>query len=373
MENIVGVIRGTDKFSCFQELLASTNFNDVLIQAWEDSQKGQSDFKIVIKPNMMVFVNPDPEKFLPTVTDKDLVELLIDHILTLGFRDISICEAQHDVGRMFENHNVKFIAKKIGYDPKGRYKVIDLSLESLPFRYEYINEKGQTRKWKDTVGKTWKEADFRITFAKCKTHEHDYMTLGVKNIYGCFPSTNKVSKYHIKNEVWDVTARSIRNFPVHFSFVDGWVGSDGFQGYKIANSKTLKMLFGGNNAIAVDMEIFSRAGLDYHKSRILRKSVDQLYQGVYPRYIVKGDKNTLFSQLCDWRNVEDEIVQSIDILEEVYFAWAFINLKPAATEIDYDLFPPKNIVYRLTVWFSKKMYDVFKLTKLWKKLYGKNR
>ena len=373
MENIVGVIRGIEKLSCFQELLVSTNFNDVLLQAHKDSGKAMGDYKIVIKPNMMVFINPDPKKYEPTVTDKELVEYLIVHMLEFGFGDISICEAQHDVGTMLENHNVKFIADQIGYDPQGRYKIVDLTLESLPFRYEYVNKKGKIKTWKDTVGKTWKEADFRITFAKCKTHEHDWMTLGVKNIYGCFPSTNKVSKYHIKNEVWDVTARSIRNFPVHFSFVDAWVGSDGFQGYKIANPQDLKMLFGGNNAIAVDMEIFKRAGLDYHKSKILSRSVDQLYAGVYPQYVVLGDENTLFSQLCEWVNVDDEIVESIDVLEEVYAAWAFINLRSAGAEIDYELFPPKNIFYRIMVSLSKKMYSVFKLTRLWKKLYGRNR
>jgi len=133
------------------------------------------------------------------------------------------------------------------------------------------------------------------------------------------------------------------------------------------------MLFGGNNAIAVDMEIFKRAGLDYHKSKILSRSVDQLYAGVYPQYVVLGDENTLFSQLCEWVNVDDEIVESIDVLEEVYAAWAFINLRSAGAEIDYELFPPKNIFYRIMVSLSKKMYSVFKLTRLWKKLYGRNR
>ena len=176
---------------------------------------------------------------------------------------------------MLKNHNVAFIAEQIGYEPKGKYRIVDLTLESLPFGYIYQDEKGRIRSWQDRVGKTWKEADFRVTFAKCKTHEHDWMTLGVKNIYGCFPSTNKTSKYHIRYEVRDVTARSLRNFPVHFSFVDAWLASDGFQGYKIAHPRELKMLFGGNDAIAVDMEIFRRAGLDPHRSRILSSCVAQ--------------------------------------------------------------------------------------------------
>jgi len=371
MENIVGVVRGTEKFSGFQELLTLTKFNDVLLQAYENSQKDKGGFRIVIKPNMMVFINPRAYK--ATVTDKDLVEYLIDHILNLGFSDISICEAQHDVGRMLKNHNVKFVAEQIGYEPKGKYKIIDLTLESFPFHYTYTDEKGKVKTWKDRVGKTWKEADFRITFAKCKTHEHDWMTLGVKNIYGCFPSTNKVNKYHIRNEVFDVTARSIRNFPVHFSFVDAWVGSDGFQGYKIAHPRELEMLFGGNNAVAVDMEIFKRAGLDPYKSKILSKSVDQLYDGEYPQYVVIGDESTLFSQLCPWENISDEIVEGIDVLEEVYISWAFVNLKPSLEVVDYDLFPPKNILFRFLVWCSKQLYSLFKLVRFCNKLYRRTK
>jgi uncharacterized protein (DUF362 family) len=370
MENVVGVVKGTEKIACFQELLTLTNFDEVLLQAYKDSGKDKGDFKIVLKPNMMVFINP--ETYTATVTDKDLVEYLIDHLLEFGFSDISICDAQHDVGRMLKNHNVEFIADQIGYEPRGKYRIVDLTLESVPFDYTYQDQMGRTRTWADKVGKTWKGADFRITFAKCKTHEHDWMTLGVKNIYGCFPSANKINRYHIRYEVRDVTARSLRNFPIHFSFVDAWVASDGFQGYKIAHPRHLKMLFGGNDAIAVDMEIFLRAGLDPHKSRILSRCVEQLSDGVYPHYVVSGDQHTRFSQICAWDNIEDEIVLSLDVLEEVYIPWVFLNLRPAA-EVDYDLFPPRSIVVRFLVCLSKKLYSVFKLIRFCGNLYSQTK
>ena len=368
MENTIGVVRGTDISASFQELLALTDFDNVLLQAHESSQVDKAHFKIAIKPNMMVFINRGGHK--ATVTDKDLVENLVDHILALGFGNISLCEAQNDVGRMLQNHNVQFVAEQIGYDPKGRYRIADLTLESVPFDYVYTDERGRTKTWKDKVGRTWQEADFRITFAKCKTHEHDWMTLSVKNIYGCFPRANKVARYHIRNEVFDVTARAMRNFPLHFSFVDAWIASDGFQGYKIAQPRELKMLFGGRDAIAVDMEIFKRAGLDPHKSHILTATVDQVCDGQFPHYTVVGDQDTLFSQLGPWENIEDEIVDKIDVLEEVYISWAFINLRASAETVDYDLFPPKNILYRFAVSASKKLYSVFKLTRLWRRLYG---
>ncbi len=369
MDNVVAVVRGNDKLSSFDEVIALAGFESALSEASESSGKNKRDFRIVIKPNMMVYVNP--RAYEPLVTDKDLVERLVDRILDMGYRDVAVCEAQNDVGRMLKNHNVEFVSKQIGYDPRGRYRIVDLTNEAVTHRYAYRGARGKIKHWKDKVGLTWRDADFRITFAKCKTHEHDWMTLGVKNVYGCFPRADKVCRYHIRYEVADVTARSFFNFPVHFSFVDGWVASDGFQGYKIARPQELKMLFGGNNAVAVDVEVFKRAGLEPCKSMILKRVVEQLYRGVYPRYAVKGDEDTQFSQLCAWDNVEDEIVEAIDVVEEVYVAWSFINLVPAGTVVDYDVFPPKDRLSRFLVWIVKKLYAVFKLTRLYRRLYGR--
>jgi uncharacterized protein (DUF362 family) len=217
------------------------------------------------------------------------------------------------------------------------------------------------------VGRTWKNADFRMTFAKCKTHEHDWLTLGIKNVYGCFPSPAKIRTYHMRDEVFDVTARSLANFSVHFSIVDAHLASDGFQGYKIANHpRPLKMLFGGADPVAVDMEIFARAGLDYRKSKFLKTAVEQLHGGAYPQYTVVGDA-TQFAALGPWENIDDDIVAFIDRAEEVYVAWGFINLKPAAVHVDYAMFPPKNVFFRIAVWLMRRLYALLSCLGLYKR------
>lgn len=366
-DNIVGVIKGEEKFSCFDEMLRVTHFDDALMQTLEKSGKEKSRFKIIIKPNMMVFTNPND--FSALVTDPELVEYLVDHMRDMGFRDISVCEARVPVAQMFKNHNVKFVAEQIGYKPDGRYKVVDLTEEPITFKYIYKAKNGKKKKWKDKVGRSWMRADFRITIPKCKTHEHDWMTLGLKNVYGCFPPANKVCRYHIKSEVWDVTARSLLNFPLHFSIVDAWVGSDGFQGYKINHPQELKMFFGGTDAVAVDMEAFKRAGVDPYKSHFLAKAVEQLYDGKYPEYVVKGDEKTEFRDICPWENIDDEVIEKIDILEEVYVAWTLFNMKMVAKHVDMKTFPPKNFIIRFAAWFLKKLYGVFKLFKWYRRLY----
>jgi len=365
METIVGVTRGTDKFESFKELLNITKFDENIKNAFKASNKEKNNFKVVIKPNMMVFVRQ--EGHTATVTDKDLVEYLIDHLISNGFTNISVCEAQHDVGQLLKNHNVQFISRQIGYNPDGRYKIVDLTLEEKSYKYIFKNRQGKIRKWKDTVGVTWRDADYRISFAKCKTHEHDWMTLSVKNIYGCFPSTRKVKKYHMQKEVWIVTSRSIYNFPVHFAFVDGWISSDGFQGYKIAQPQDTRILFGGENAVAVDMEIFKRAGLEYEQSKILKESVFQLYDGTYPSYQMIGD-GTKLKDICGWKNISTPTVKFINLLEEIYLAWGFINLK-ASREVDFTLFPAKNFFNNFLVWLSKQLYKILMHFRFYRKLY----
>jgi uncharacterized protein (DUF362 family) len=367
METIVGVTSGTDKIACFRELLEITNFDAILSTAWEVSKKAKSDYSVVIKPNMMVFINPVGHT--ATVTDKDLVEYLIDHILALGFSNISICEAQHDVSGMLKNHNAMFVAEQIGYRPNGRYKVADLTLEPVKYNYAYKDRKGNLTFCNDTVGYTWMNADFRISFAKCKTHKHDWMTLSVKNIYGCYPTRNKVKKYHIKSEVWDATALSFRNFPVHFAFVDAWIASDRLQGFKIAHPQDLKMLFGGENAIAVDTEIFKRAGLDPLKSRILNRTVIQAYNGVYPIYRVTGNTSTYFNDLCNWENVTQIDIDRINKIEESLINWGLMNLG-SSKEVDANLFPPKNKFYRFVMWLTKKLFSLAVKFNLYRKIYG---
>jgi uncharacterized protein (DUF362 family) len=358
MKSIVGVTRGTDKFESFRELLKLTNFDDTLMKALAESKKNKSDFKIVIKPNMMVFVNPNAFKAI--VTDKELVESLVDHVIELGFSDISVCESQNVVSTMVKNHDVGIVAGLIGYEPKARYKIVDLTLESLPFKYRYKNKEGKIKTWRDKVGKTWKEADFRITFPKCKTHEEDWLTIGIKDVFGCFPGADKSPRYHIRYEVDTVVARSLRNFPVHFSFIDAWVGSDGQQGYKMESPKPLKMLFGGENVVAVDMEVFKRAGLAPEKSQLQEKAVEQLYDGVRPQYVVKGDEKTMFKDICRWENMDEKLVESIDFLEEIYIPSVILSLDLIAKVVDFNTFPPRNVFLRFFVVLIKKIYRILR-------------
>ena len=139
------------------------------------------------------------------------------------------------------------------------------------------------------------------------------------------------------------------------------------------------MLFGGPNAVAVDMEIIKRAGLynekahtdkEKYRSHVINRSVNQLFEGIYPVYEVKGDTATHFKDIVKWKNISNAIVRDIDRWEEIYVAWGLINLKVSATGVDYALFPPKNIFLRFVAWASKFAYALAMLIPYYRKLYA---
>jgi hypothetical protein len=92
-----------------------------------------------------------------------------------------------------------------------------------------------------------------------------------------------------------------------------------------------------------------------------------LYDGTYPTYQVVGD-STKFKDICEWENISTPTVKFINLLEEIYIAWGFINLK-AGRKVDYNLFPPKNFFNNLLVWISKQFYNFLMKFRFYRKIY----
>ena len=87
------------------------------------------------------------------------------------------------MGTFFTNREVKTVGRHIGLTEKN-YRIVDLS-EDLE-EYSFAGKLGN-----HYVNREWKNADFRIAFAKNKTHTYAFYTLTIKDIYGALPMENK--------------------------------------------------------------------------------------------------------------------------------------------------------------------------------------
>jgi uncharacterized protein (DUF362 family) len=340
-------LKGDDKFDLLDRVLAESGFFKVLQRRFEETGKSRQGFSIVIKPNFMFSHH---KKDISTYTDPRLVEALIDRIAEKGYSNIAIVEAQSTLGNYYRNREVVKVAEYLGYSFGKNYRIVDLTEEMVP--YDYGGRLG-----KHFVGPTWRDADFRVSFAKNKTHVFCHYTLTLKNIYGTLPMQNKLKEYHTKREYDWPTIESIEHFPVHFGLIDAIYSADGQFGV-IADPKPnlTKTIIGGENLMAVDWVGARKMGLDPDDPQVGRYLPLAVEAFGKPEIIWLGDKSTYEP----WKNVSESIIKSLDILEEAYaFSdWWFSGLSAMDRYFAFKkkalpiyilrkiLAPLKRIVYR---------------------------
>ncbi|NJD77861.1 MAG: DUF362 domain-containing protein [Candidatus Methanoperedens sp.] len=335
-----------DKLALLEQVIDEAGFWTALEKRFAESGKSKNDFLIAVKPNLMMFYNI---KDLSVITDPELVEHLIKKIADKGYTNIALVESQNVFGNWFENRDVISVAKAAGYNAESTdYRIIDLTMDVTAHVYKDSPD-FESSLGTYLVGRTWRDADFRISFAKNKTHISCYYTLTVKNIYGVTPEQNKFREYHTDREIDKVTIEMIKEFPVHFGIVDGIWSADGLLGLKADfDPNHTKTLIAGENIIAVDIVGGQKMGLDPMKNFFVKLAVDTFGK---PDITIIGD----FSVYKDWKNVGLFVDSILDYGEELY---GFANiLGYMCSEMDLKAFPPKRELQ--VSWFRNTLRGVF--------------
>jgi uncharacterized protein (DUF362 family) len=98
------------------------------------------------------------------------------------------------------------------------------------------------------IPKTMLEADYVVNLAKMKTCAHTTVTLGIKNLYGCFQEAKK-SRLHKKlDEVLPYLAKIIRT---DMTVIDGLTCMEG-NGPVVGNPRRMGVIVAGTDVVAVD-------------------------------------------------------------------------------------------------------------------------
>ncbi len=277
-EKVLEVYQSPEKFKVLDKAMEESGFSQALEKAFARSGKSREDFSIIIKPNFMFFYSLVDKS---TFTDPALVEHLAERIYEKGFRKIMIAEARSTLSKFFSNRDVKSVARHIGYREGGKYQVVDLS-EDLE-EWDYGGKLGR-----HPVNKEWKSADFRISFAKNKTHNYAYYTLTLKNIYGALPMEFKYKVYHCDmGDIYEPTIDYIKAFPIHFGFIDAVVSADGpFGIFADPYPQLTQTIIAGEDLVAVDWVGAAKMGLDPLLSRYMQEAIKVFGK---PRIRITGD------------------------------------------------------------------------------------
>jgi uncharacterized protein (DUF362 family) len=276
----VASIRDQDKFSALNRVLEETGFDACLEAKRKDSGKASPDFSIVIKPNFMFAYD---KRDRSTYTDPELVHHLVKRLRGLGFENVKVVEAQSTYGEYFDKRSVREMAEYLGYDRNARYEVVDMTLDA-----DETQDLGP-HLGKHPVSRSWREADFRISFAKNKTHAYAFYTLTLKNIYGALPLANKFKEYHCGRGIYETTIEYLTAFPVDYGLVDAYLSADGpFVIFADPAPNETDTIIGGADLVAVDWIGASKMGIDPMISPYMKHAVEAFGK---PEIHLVGDPN----------------------------------------------------------------------------------
>jgi uncharacterized protein (DUF362 family) len=340
----VAAIKNPDRFKALDKVLELTGFFNLLNEAQKQSGKTKDKFSIIIKPNFSFMYSLSD---ITTFTDPDLVEHLIDRIYDKGYKNISVAEAHSTYTIFFTNRDIPTLARYIGLRGKN-YKIIDLSENFV--KHDFKRTLG-----KHEVHPEWKDADFRISFAKNKSHSYAFYTLTIKNIYGALPRKNKFKEYHCNEKlgIYVPTIDFIEEFPIHFGLVDGYYSADGAFGiFADTEPNFTQTIIGGNNIVAVDWVGASKMGLDPMISDYMKLAVERFGK---PKIKLIGDH----SVYPEWQNVPEIISEAAFAVMDRNYTFGNFLYSVMAQMDPFFTFKPDEVSRRVARFLTEPIRKIF--------------
>lgn len=214
---------------------------------------------VVLKPNVVADHGMMGGKYTGgVVTDIRVMKGLIELLLPVAGKVI-VAEGssinRSATGKMFDLYGYP---KLIDLDPK-KVSLVDLNTDQLVEKPVPEGKRMKSRK----VPRTIEEADVVISLPVMKIHFAAGVSLGVKNLQGAMPPLEKYMTHFFG--LWQNLVNIHHVVKPKLTIIDGIVGQEDF-GPVSGTPKTMNLLIGGENPVAVDAVTMRVMGLDPHIS-----------------------------------------------------------------------------------------------------------
>jgi uncharacterized protein (DUF362 family) len=203
----VAIETAGNKLEALDRALERSGFDESLDAALARAGKDPASALVAIKPNLMAARKAEDRP--ASYTDPQLVEHLVARLRATGIGDVAVVESR--IGP----RPVSEIATMVGYMGDG-YRLVDLSDEMEPLDYGGVLGRA-------AAGRTWRDADVRISFAKNKAQWRMFYSGSLANLLGCLPEPDKLEHYSGPGHEPSECCRTILDaLPVAFGLVDAW-------------------------------------------------------------------------------------------------------------------------------------------------------
>ena len=251
----VRVVQGRaldEKLALFRELLHG-DLKDLLLDRSVRLGKPLSELRVAIKPAFMLGYDRRDRSM---ITDRELLVELSRFFGQCGCKDVAVVEGRNLYDQFYDNRSVLSVARYFDIS-SPHFRVVDLSDEQVP--HAYFRGMAQY-----TVGKTWKDADFRLTFAKMRSHPVESVHLSIANLEGIGARCDQFLFAERQADRETATMMLMDEFPPHVSIVDAYeLAADGLVGIMgCPQPPTPLRFYAGRDALSVDMVASRHMGLN---------------------------------------------------------------------------------------------------------------
>lgn len=251
-----------EKCGVFDRLLEESGLVKKLRSRAAALGKQPGDLRIVIKPSFMLGY---ARKDRAIITDVELLRELANYLRERGYENAVLVESANIYDQFFEHRSVAEVAAYFGMEECG-LPIVDGSNDQVA--HSYFRGMAQ-----NTISKSWKDADFRISFGKMRSHpiEMAYLTIGNLEWMG-----GRCDEFlFVERQAQRETALMmlLDGFPPDFALLDAYEqASDGLVGVMgCPRPPSPRRVYGGEDALAVDLVAARHMGVrEPEQTNILR-------------------------------------------------------------------------------------------------------
>ena len=243
----------TTQTEALRRILADVGLETILREKARVLGKKISELTIHVKVTfMMGYDRRHPE----TITHPELIEGLARRLRELGASEILVGDGRNLYDRFFHNRTVKDVASYFGLD-SPLYRVVDLTEDQVPHAYPRGTTGG-------TLSRSWRDADFRIVFAKMRSHPVDFTHLCLGGLEGLGGRLDSFLFFERQAHRDTALLMPLTEFPPDLALIDGYESApDGLVGIiACPNPRRPRRLYGGCDALAVDLVASRHLGLE---------------------------------------------------------------------------------------------------------------
>ncbi len=251
-----------EKLPLFSLLLKEAGLKDRLEERARHLGKRVEDLRLAIKSTFMMGYN---RRDRSPIADPELISELAKFLRQQGCSEVAVIEGRNIYDRFFHNRTVREVADYFGIR-SPYFRVVDASEEQVPHHYS----RGMAQY---TIARTWKEADFRISFSKLRSHPIELALLSIGNLEWVGARCDEFLFLDRQANRTTATMMLLDEFPPHFAILDAYdQAPDGLVGVMgCPRPKSPWRFYAGADALAVDTIAARHLGIQHpRESSILR-------------------------------------------------------------------------------------------------------